>query len=65
MKARDLIKLLEKEGWIWVTTCGSHRQFKHPLKAGRVTVPGKLSKDVDIGTLKNILRQAGIEVKLK
>jgi predicted RNA binding protein YcfA (HicA-like mRNA interferase family) len=42
-KVRDLIKLLEADGWFLVDTVGSHRQYKHPIKAGKVTVAGKLS----------------------
>jgi len=61
MKARDVIRLLEDDGWVKVSQQGSHRQFKHPTKPGRVTVPGKLSDDLPIGTLKGILRQAGME----
>ncbi|MBE9145252.1 type II toxin-antitoxin system HicA family toxin [Planktothrix mougeotii] len=61
MKVRDVIKKLEKEGWYLARTRGSHRQFKHPDKIGTVTVSGKLSIDVPIGTLKSIWRQAQIE----
>ena len=43
VKVRMLIRMLEKDGWRLTTTRGSHRQYKHPLKPGRVTVPGKLS----------------------
>ncbi|MFB2969808.1 type II toxin-antitoxin system HicA family toxin [Aerosakkonema sp. BLCC-F183] len=61
MKVRDVIKILENDGWYLARTKGSHRQFKHPIKLGAVTVSGKLSVDVPIGTLKNIWRQAGLE----
>lgn len=50
--------MLKEDGWYLATTRGSHRQFKHPKKAGRVTVPGKLNKDVAPGTLKSIIKQA-------
>ena len=60
-KVRDLIKLLEADGWFLVDTVGSHRQCKHPTKAGKVTVAGKLSDDVRKGTLASILRQAGLK----
>jgi len=53
--------LLENDGWIPVAQKGSHRQYKHPSKPGRVTVPGKTSDDRPIGTLKGILPQAGLE----
>ena len=58
---RDIIRHLEADGWMLVATRGSHRQFKHAMKTGRVTVPGKLSADLQPGTLKSILRQAGRE----
>ena len=58
MKVGEVIKLIEADGWYLARTRGSHRQYKHPEKAGTVTVPGKLSKDLGIGTLHNILKQA-------
>lgn len=58
MKVRDVIKVLENDGWFIARTKGSHRQFKHPVKAGLVTVPGKLSDDLAPGTLSSIRRQA-------
>lgn len=61
MKVRDVIKRLEHNGWYLARTKGSHRQFKHPVKPGFVTVAGKMSVDVPIGTLKSIWRQAQIE----
>jgi predicted RNA binding protein YcfA (HicA-like mRNA interferase family) len=61
MKVRDVIKLLEKGGWYHVVTQGSHRQYKHPTKAGRVTVAGHLNEDVHPKTLKSILTQAGVK----
>ncbi len=60
-KVRDLIRLIEADGWFLVDTVGSHRQYKHPTKAGKVTVAGKLSDDVRKGTLASILRQAGLK----
>lgn len=60
-KVRDLIRLLEQDGWKLVATRGSHRQFKHPLKSGRVTVPGKPSDDVAIGTEQSVYKQAGLK----
>jgi predicted RNA binding protein YcfA (HicA-like mRNA interferase family) len=60
MKVRDVLKLLADDGWYLVATRGSHRQFKHAVKAGRVTVPGKPGDDLAIGTLNSILRQAGL-----
>ncbi|MDF0555094.1 type II toxin-antitoxin system HicA family toxin [Kamptonema sp. UHCC 0994] len=60
MKVREIIKMLEDDGWYLARTKGSHRQFKHPEKAGTVTVSGNLGVDMPIGTLKNVLRQAQI-----
>jgi predicted RNA binding protein YcfA (HicA-like mRNA interferase family) len=61
VKVRDLLKWLRDDGWYLIVTEGSHRQFKHPTKKGRVTVPGKLNDDLPIGTLNSILRQAGLK----
>jgi predicted RNA binding protein YcfA (HicA-like mRNA interferase family) len=61
MKVRDVIRRLEEDGWYLARTKGSHRQFKHPVKVGTVTVPGKLSKDLAIGTLMSIWKQAQVE----
>jgi len=63
VKVRDLIHLLESRGWRLKTTRGSHRQFRHPQKGMVVTVPGQLGKDVPVGTLRSILRSAGLEKK--
>lgn len=61
MKVKDIIKLIEEDGWYKVNTEGSHRQYKHATKKGRVTVAGKLSDDVQKGTLNSILKQAGLK----
>jgi predicted RNA binding protein YcfA (HicA-like mRNA interferase family) len=61
MKVRDVIKLIEKNGWYHVATEGSHRQYKHPSKSGRVTVPGKPGDDLAPGTLNSILKQAHVK----
>ncbi|BFT73121.1 type II toxin-antitoxin system HicA family toxin [Paenibacillus sp. P36] len=58
--SRDIIKVLESEGWYLVNTTGSHNQFKHPSKQGRVTVPHP-KKDLPIGTVNSILKQAGLK----
>lgn len=58
MKSRDIIKRLEAEGWVLVAQKGSHTQFKHASKTGRVTIPHP-NKDIKIGTLKSIKKQAG------
>ncbi len=60
-KVKDIIRRLEAEGWFLEATRGSHRQFKHSSKSGRVTVPGKPRDDLHPGTLKSILRQAGLK----
>ncbi len=61
MKVRDAIRLIEQDGWSLVATRGSHRQYKHPRKPGRVTVAGKPSEDLAPGTLNSILKQAGLK----
>ncbi|PKB83735.1 MAG: addiction module toxin, HicA family [SAR202 cluster bacterium Io17-Chloro-G9] len=60
MKVRDMLSLLLEDGWYLVRQRGSHRQYRHPSKPGRVTVAGHLRDDVPPGTLNNILRQAGL-----
>ena len=61
-KVKDLIKLLEADGWVLVCQRGSHRQYKHPTKAGRVTIAGhKLSDDVSLTMENSILKQAGLK----
>jgi predicted RNA binding protein YcfA (HicA-like mRNA interferase family) len=61
MKVKEVIKVLEEDGWYLARTKGSHRQFKHPAKAGTVTVSGKPNVDVPPGTLNSILKQAGLK----
>jgi len=61
MKVRDVLRLLNEDGWYHVATEGSHRQYKHPTKAGRVTVPGKPNDELPPGTLNSILKQAGLK----
>ena len=61
MKVRNLIRLIERDGWYLVRTRGSHRQFRHPTKPGTVTVAGKLGLDVPPGTLNSVLKQAGLK----
>jgi predicted RNA binding protein YcfA (HicA-like mRNA interferase family) len=61
MKVRDVIRLIEQDGWYHVATRGSHRQYKHPIKPGRVTVAGKPSDDLAPGTLNSILKQSGLK----
>jgi len=61
VKVRDLIRLLEAEGWRLERTRGSHRQFKHSIKVGTVTVAGKPGIDIPPGTLNAILKQTGLK----
>ena len=61
MKVRDIIKLIESNGWYLVVTRGSHRQYKHPLQKGRVTIAGNANHDIAPGTLNSILKQAGLK----
>jgi predicted RNA binding protein YcfA (HicA-like mRNA interferase family) len=61
MKVRAVLRLPKDDGWYLVVTEGSHRQFKHPTKPGRVTVRGKPNDDLPTGTLNSILRQAGLK----
>lgn len=60
MKVKEVITVLEKDGWVLTRIRGSHRQFRHPKKPGTVTVAGKLSIEMPIGTLKSIIKQSGI-----
>ena len=60
MKVRDLLRLIDSDGWRLVRTRGSHRQFKHDEKPGLVTVPGKPGDDIAPGTYNSILKQAGL-----
>ena len=60
MKVREVLGLLRADGWYLVALRGSHRQFKHLTKRGRVTVAGKTGDELSMGTLKSILKQAGI-----
>jgi predicted RNA binding protein YcfA (HicA-like mRNA interferase family) len=61
MKVRDVIKRLEADGWRLDRMKGSHRQYKHPENPNIVTVPGKESDDIPVGTLQNILRKSGLK----
>jgi predicted RNA binding protein YcfA (HicA-like mRNA interferase family) len=61
MKVREVIALLASDGWVLVATKGSHRQYKHPHKKGRVTVPGNMGHELKPGTLNSIMKQAGLK----
>ena len=56
-----MIRRLNLEGWVLVNTEGSHRQFKHPSRPGRVTVSGSLGDEMPKGTLASVKRQAGLK----
>lgn len=61
MKVSEILRMLTEDGWILVATRGSHRQFKHALKSGRVTVAGKPRDELAPGTLASIFKQAGLK----
>ena len=65
MKVRAVIKLLEEDGWRLARQTGSHRQFRHPSKAGTVTVAGKPSADLLPDMLANILKQAQLKGRVR
>jgi predicted RNA binding protein YcfA (HicA-like mRNA interferase family) len=64
LPSREVMKMLEVDGWVLAGIDGSHHQFKHPTKPGRVTVPHP-AKDIPIGTLRSIYRQAGWDWKTR
>jgi predicted RNA binding protein YcfA (HicA-like mRNA interferase family) len=61
MKVLEMERILRADGWYLVAVRGSHRQFKHPTKRGRVTVPGRRGAELAPGTLNSILKQAGLK----
>jgi predicted RNA binding protein YcfA (HicA-like mRNA interferase family) len=61
MKVRDIIKMIEDDGWYLVATRGSHRQYKHPTKPGRITIAGHPNHEVAPETLNSILKQAKLK----
>ncbi len=62
MNSREVISALRRDGWYEVNQVGSHKQFKHPVKPGRVTVPHP-RRDIPLGTLRSIEKQAGIKLR--
>ena len=62
MDSRKIIKIIEKNGWFKIDQSGSHIQFRHSLKKGRVTIPHP-KRDIPIGTLRSIERQSGIKLR--
>jgi predicted RNA binding protein YcfA (HicA-like mRNA interferase family) len=61
MKTRDILRMIQDEGWYQVAQRGSHRQFKHLTRPGKVTIAGHPSEEMDEGTRKSIFKQAGIK----
>lgn len=61
MKIRSIIKLIEKDGWYLVATKGSYRQYKYPIKVGRVTIAGHPNDDIAPGTLNSVFKQAKLK----
>jgi predicted RNA binding protein YcfA (HicA-like mRNA interferase family) len=61
MKVRDVIKMIEQDGWYHARTTGSHRHYYHPTKPGTVTVPGHPGKDMPEGTRNSVMKQAGLK----
>jgi len=61
MKVRDVIEVIEMDGWYLIVTKGSHRQYKHRTKRGRVTIAGHLGDDLAPGTLNSIFKQAQVQ----
>lgn len=61
MKVREIIRVVEDDGWVLVRTRGSHRHFKHPSKPGLVTIAGHPGVDMPKGTLNSVLKQAGLK----
>ncbi len=61
MTVREILRIIEDDGWILIAQKGSHRQYKHPEKPGRVTVAGHPKDDIAPGTLNSILRQAALK----
>lgn len=60
-KIRDIIRRIEQDGWCLVGTKGSHRQYKHPTKSGRVTIAGHAGDELAPGTLNSVLKQAQLK----
>ncbi|HEU17625.1 MAG TPA: type II toxin-antitoxin system HicA family toxin [Methanolinea sp.] len=61
MKVREIIRIIEEDGWFLVTSKWSHRQYKHPIKSGRITIAGHPSDDLAPGTMNSIFKQARLK----
>ena len=60
LKVREAVRIIESDGWVLARTRGSHRQYKHPVKKGLVTIAGRLGDDLAARTWNSILKQAGL-----
>ena len=61
LKVREIIRMIEADGWSLVATKGSHRQYKHPEKTGRITIAGHPADELAPGTMNSIFKQAGFK----
>jgi len=61
MKVKDVIKMIEQDGWFMVRRKGSHWQYRHSYKKGLVTIAGHLNDDIAKGTLNSVFKQAGLK----
>jgi predicted RNA binding protein YcfA (HicA-like mRNA interferase family) len=61
VKVREIVRMLQEDGWLLTRTRGSHHQYKHPAKPGLVTIPGNRNAELAPGTLNSILKQAGLK----
>jgi len=61
MRVREVVRLLQKEGWIQMRSKGSHRHFRHPTRSSVITVPGNDGKELAPGTLNDILKKAELK----
>ena len=64
LKVREIIKMIEADGWYLVATKGSHRQYKHHVKSGRITIAGHLADDLAPGTMNSIFKQAQLKERI-
>ena len=62
MNSREIIRMIEADGWVMIAVKGDHWQFKHPMRSGRVTVPHP-KRDLPIGTFRSIEKQSGVKLR--
>lgn len=60
-KVKEIIQIIESDGWFMIRQKGSHRQYRHPKKSGTVTIPGNLNDDLPPGTANSVLKQAELK----